>query len=256
MHHSIISRTGVSRGTISFLALLAIPALGQPSAPPAILTQATQAFSGSNPVNQVQLTGTVTWYAGSETDSGSATLTANASGQASMTLSLDSKGTWTESQTAFGSGMICQWSGSDGVAHQVDYFNCLKPVVWFLPSVSLQPSLASPDMTATDLGVGSLDGGNYRHLQIAVELPDVSGQIATYAAKQSATDVGLDPGTLLPGVLSYVVHPDDGSSTTVQIEVRYSDYQRIGGAMIPFHIQRYVDGSLQLDIQISSAQIG
>jgi hypothetical protein len=39
------------------------------------------------------------------------------------------------------------------------------------------------------------------------------------------------------------------------IEVRYSNYQNAMGAKVPFHIQRYVNGSLQLDLVIQSAQV-
>ncbi len=56
-------------------------------------------------------------------------------------------------------------------------------------------------------------------------------------------------------VLAYSVQPDKGPATKIAIEIRYSDYRAVNGATIPFHIQRYVNGSLQLDIQISSAQI-
>lgn len=241
--------------TLPFSLFLVAAASGQNPAPPQVLTQIAQAFSAGNPVTQVQLAGTATWHAGSTVDSGSATLTANASGQASMTLSLDSKGAWTESQTAFGSGMTCQWSGADGVPHQGDFLNCLRPVVWFLPSVSLQEALLAPALSVTDLGVGELDSGSYRHLQAAAALPDVPSDLAPSISQWSTTDIGLDPSTLLPTVLSYAVRPDSGAATPVAIEVRYSNYQRVSGVMIPFSIERYVNGSLQLDIEIASAQI-
>jgi hypothetical protein len=255
MRSSVNFLNGVYRGAMWAVALLAIPVLGQTATPPSIITMASQAFSGGHAVSEVQLIGDATWHAGSEVDQGSATLTANESGQATMTLSLENKGPWTESQTAYGSGMACQWSGADGVIHPGDYLNCLKPVVWFLPSISLQPNFVSPEITVSDLGSGTLDGGSYRHLRLAADLSDFSGNFATAVAGRSTSDIGLDAATLLPDVLSYTVHPDDGASTPVQIEIRYSDYQRMGGAMIPFRIQRYVNGSLQLDVQITSAQV-
>lgn len=255
MRQSIDLPARLSRSAIFVLTALVGPALGQTSAPPTILTSAAQAFSGGQPVSQVQLAGNATWYAGSEMAFGSATLTASETGHANMTLSLEGKGAWTESQAAFGSGMTCEWAGEDGVAHQEDYLNCLKPVVWFLPSLSLQPSLVSPEISVTDLGAGTLDGVSCRHLQTAASLPDLPGSLATSAAQQSTTDIGLDSTTLLPVVVSYTVHPDDGAATPITIEIRYSNYQQIDGAMIPFSIQRYVSGSLQLDIEITSAQI-
>ena len=43
-------------------------------------------------------------------------------------------------------------------------------------------------------------------------------------------DIDIDPNTLLPGVLRYQVHPDDGSPVNISIEVHYADYRKIDGA--------------------------
>jgi len=59
----------------------------------------------------------------------------------------------------------------------------------------------------------------------------------------------------LPTSMRYTVTADDGSAARISIEVRYSQYQKASGAMIPFRIERFVNGALQLDVQISSAQI-
>ena len=74
-------------------------------------------------------------------------------------------------------------------------------------------------------------------------------------AKRSATDIGLDPTTMLPAVLAYEVHPDNGASTPISIEAHYSNYQDVNGVKIPFLIQRYVNNSLQLEISLTSAQV-
>jgi hypothetical protein len=74
-------------------------------------------------------------------------------------------------------------------------------------------------------------------------------------AQQSIMDLGLDPTTLLPAVLAYTVRPDNGAQTQIAIEIHYSSYQSVNGVQVPFHIQRYVNGALQLDILISSAQV-
>jgi hypothetical protein len=56
-------------------------------------------------------------------------------------------------------------------------------------------------------------------------------------------------------VLAYSIHPDNGAPVAIAIEVHYSDYHAVNGVQIPFLIQRYVNGALQLEIQVSSAQI-
>jgi hypothetical protein len=65
----------------------------------------------------------------------------------------------------------------------------------------------------------------------------------------------LDTVTLLPAVLTYSLHPDNGAQFEIAVEVHYSDYRAVNGVHIPFLIQRYVNGSLQLEIRVSSAEI-
>jgi hypothetical protein len=79
--------------------------------------------------------------------------------------------------------------------------------------------------------------------------------LSSNLAQQSTTDLGLDPTTLLPTVLAYTVCPDNGAQVKIAIEIHYSNYQPVDGVQVPFHIQRFVNGSLQLDILINSAQI-
>jgi len=71
----------------------------------------------------------------------------------------------------------------------------------------------------------------------------------------STTDLGLDTASQLPSVLRYHVQPENRSQTPISIEIRYSNYASVDGVQIPMTIQKYVNGSLQLDIAVSSAQI-
>jgi hypothetical protein len=59
----------------------------------------------------------------------------------------------------------------------------------------------------------------------------------------------------LPAVLSYSTRPDNGAPIPISVEIHYSNYQTINGVKIPFNIQRYINGSLQLEIAVSSAQV-
>jgi len=106
-------------------------ALGQatPGANPnSTLGQLAAAFSGGQVVQQIQLTGTATWTAGSLVDSGTAALTASTTGSSQMQLNLASTGQRTETQTGTGSSAVCQWAGSDGVAHQLSVESCASTV--------------------------------------------------------------------------------------------------------------------------------
>ncbi len=250
---------GVSLSMVSIQAAHAQATVPQAGNVPGAIAQAASAFSGTVTVQSVQLSGTATWYAGSLEDSGTVNLTAASNGSSQMQLSLATTGQITESQTGNGASAQCQWSGKDGVAHSVDTGNCWRPALWFLPAFSLQPTVLISGQVFTDLGQGSVGSGEtvYHHLQgqIAPSGSASSNQGLNGLAQRSITDIGIDPVSSLPAVLAYSVHPNDGSSVSIPIEVHYSDYHAVEGVQIPFHIQRYVNGSLQLDILLSSAQI-
>ena len=222
-----------------------------------LLGQLSTAFAGAQVVQSVQLSGTATWYAGSLVDSGTVTLSASTSGASQMQLALTSTGQRTETESGLGSSATCQWAGADGVAYQVQPTNCWRPALWFLPALSLQPSLLPSYLNATDLGLSAVGSGDgvYRHLQSQLVMSGLPDSISAQVAQQSITDLGLDPTSLLPAILAYSVQPDSGAQTSIAVQILYSNYQAVNGVQIPFHIQRYVNGSLQLDILVNSAQI-
>lgn len=108
-----------------------------------------------------------------------------------------------------------------------------------------------------DLGLGTVGTSTsvYRHLQSQLAFSGLPSTLSTQVMQQSTSDLGLDPNSLLPAVLAYSVQPDSGAQTPIAIQILYSNYQTVNGVQIPFHIQRYVNGSLQLDILLSTAQI-
>jgi hypothetical protein len=222
-----------------------------------ILAQLSQAVSKGIVIHNVQMSGSATWHAGSLEDSGTVNLTTSTGGSSQMTLVFAASGQRTESQTGAGGSATCQWSGSDSVAHAISLNNCWKANLWFLPAISLQPSLLPSELGVIDLGTGSVGstGDEYRHIQSQLVLSSIPSAMTTDIMQQSTADLGLDPTTLLPAVLAYSVRPDNGALVSIAIEIRYSDYRTVNGVQIPFLIQRYVNGSLQLEIQINSAQV-
>jgi hypothetical protein len=215
------------------------------------------AFSGGKVVHQVQLTGSATWHAGSLNDTGTATLSGATTGASQLQLSLSSSGVRTEGQSGQGSDQSCTWSSEDGAVHSIDPASCWRPLFWFLPPLSLQPSLLPNYLGTVDMGTGTVGfaKGIYRHLQSQLVLPNLTTALAGKIMQVSTTDLGLDPASFLPAVLTYSVRPDSGAFTPIAIEIHYSNYQPISGVEIPFTIQRYVNGSLQLEITVSSAQV-
>jgi hypothetical protein len=229
----------------------------QSSSGSGVLNQLSLATFGGKTVQSIQLSGTARWYAGGSEDSGSANLTASMDGSSQLQLQLAVSGARIETQTGTGLSSVCQWSGADGVPHSIDPGNCWRPAVWFFPAFSFQPALLASNFHVVDLGSGAVGSSSnvYRHLQGQLAFNSLPSSLSTDLTQQSTTDIGLDPTSLLPAVLSYSVRPDDGAPTSIAVEIRYSDYHVVDGVEIPYLIQRYINGSLELAITVSSVKI-
>ncbi len=239
------------------LALCPVAGLAQGNGSGSTLQQLSVMFSQGNPVQQIQMSGTADWFAGDVQDSGTVTLTASSNGGTQVQFSLGTSGSRTESQSMANGYMSCQWAGSDGIAHPILSGACWRPVFWFLPAMSLQPSLLLANSSVVDRGIGTVGAseGTYRIIQAQVWPSDALPEDTAQIAATSATIVGLDPSSLLPMVVAYSVPTDSGAMSLIAIEIHYSDYHVVDGVQIPFTIQRYVNGSLQIQISLSSTQI-
>ena len=69
----------------------------------------------------------------------------------------------------------------------------------------------------------------------------------------SQVDVYLDPQTSRPLVFDFTTHPDNNSSVDIAIEIQFSNYTQVNGIWLPFTVQRYINSSLALNLQIQSA---
>jgi hypothetical protein len=220
------------------------------------LQRMATAFSGGRVVSGVHLSGQANWHAGGLEDSGPVSLGATIDSSSTMVLTLSAVGTRTETQTGVGKDAVCQWSGADGITHEIHSGSCLTPSTWFLPTFFLQPGLISNQFQILDYGVepvGSVPAP-LLHLQSKLLSSASGGDEGAEMSQLGIADLWLAPATYLPAVFSYTVHPDNGAPTPIAIEIHYSDYHSANGVQIPFHIERYVNGALQLDIIIDSAE--
>jgi hypothetical protein len=209
-----------------------------------IVQSVASAFAPGGSVVQLTLTGTVTSYAGGKTDSGTVALTGLSDGSGSLALSV-SGGAYAETLQPVGFGRNCEWVDSSGTAHAMESSSCAVPLEALLPSLALQPSATYYDVT--DEGVGTLNSAQVRLLSI---VPSVA-MIGSVGVVQ----VGLDPNTLLPSVVEYVIHPDANPMATVKVDVIFSNYTLQNGVEVPQSIQRRLNGALNLDIQIQSSSL-
>lgn len=226
-----------------------------PTTAAAVLSSASQAFSKGVPIHSVTLTGTVISTIGSDIESGNVTLTANADGSYQINLQL-SQSARAETQTSFASGQQCTWSGTDGVAHAAAAHNCMEPVAWFLPDVALfgnqQPQGVVPALAGTATA-GSIQGIDIRDEQMTPNA--TSADAIVLLTHLSTVDIFYDPTTYLPASLAYTIHPDVNAAQDIPVEIVFSNYQTVSGVTVPFHIQQFVNGTLRLDIAISSVSV-
>ena len=66
-------------------------------------------------------------------------------------------------------------------------------------------------------------------------------------------DFYVDVTTLLPVAVTFNVHPDNESITNLPVEIDFSNYQTTNSVAIPMHIQRYLQGNLLMDVEVSGA---
>jgi hypothetical protein len=252
--------TGLRMIAIVMVSARIVAALGQPAlsiSQQNLLTQITTAFSRGHEVSRIKLAGSAKWFAGSVEDSGTVTLAAASDGTSQMELSLSDSGQRTEAQTGAGIDAACNWSGNDGVSHDVSTNNCWRPFLWFLPAFSLQRSTLQESTTIADLGLESNSSSAiaYRHLQGTIALNGLPKTMGARITTLSTSDLELDPASLMPTVLSYKVLPEGAPATPIAMQIRYSNYRQNNGVRIPFTIERYVNGVLQLQLSITSIEV-
>ena len=219
-----------------------------PSDPRAVslASQSVAALTGGNTISDVTLTGSVTWIAGADTENGTATLLALGSGESRMNLALPS-GTRTEIRDASMGIAQGQWMAQDGSSGLFASQNCWTDAVWFFPVLG---SLAGgTNVVFLYIGQESWNGQPVQHIQSYLYQ---SIQTSTPSPQQlSAMDYYLDATTLLPLATAFNTHPDNNAGTNISVEIDFSNYQAANGTKIPGRIQKYVQGTLVIDMAIS-----
>src|SRR5437867_3666491 len=104
----------------------------------ALTGQAVSALNGTTSVTDVSVQATVAYTAGSDFETGTATLEGHVGNEARIVLSL-SGGQRQEVRN----GPAGNWSGSDGQVHSTATHNCWTDPTWFFPGLTLQSALNS-----------------------------------------------------------------------------------------------------------------
>ena len=221
---------------------------------PALLQRAQAAMTRGAAVSEVTLTGTARRIAGSDDESGTATLKALATGESRIDLNFPS-GPRAEVRADSADGPAGKWTAPDGTSHAIAQHNLHAGNSWFFLPFTLASVLSASDSVVSGIGHETFDGTAVEHISISRQFTSLSADAHTTALFQhlSQMELYLDSTTLLPVALTFNTHPDNNALLDIPVIIRYSDYKTVNGTQIPFHIQKFINNSLVLDLQFQSA---
>lgn len=242
---------------IAAFVVLSIPLLwGQhlPGDSKAVLlaSQAQLALTGGVPVSDVLLNADAEWIVGGTKVSGTATLRAKGTTKARLDIVAgEVRRTETRNDS---NGPDGQWAALDGTRHAMALHNCWGPAAWFSPHAIVQ-ALSSSEVVARHVGRETRGTLTVDRVQSRRANTEKNLQLAQDLEKLSTADIFLDSATHLPTAVVFNTHPDNDYGRDIPIEIRFSDYRAVNGVMVPFRIQRFMQGTLNLDLTITTATI-
>jgi hypothetical protein len=237
----------------------AVPILAQQSNPNtqsqaiALLSQAATALSGAGVISDVTLTGTVQSTAGSDSESGTVVLKAMAAGESRMDLTLSASSRSEIRNFDSANSAIGAWSGTDGVQHPIFYHNLLTDPSWFFPAMTVSRILKNSTAIRTYVGEETFSGQTVLHISFCLPPANSTGANAGLMQHLAQMDLYLNPTTYLPVGLSFTTHPDNNALVDIPVQIQFSNYQSIGGVQVPFHVQKFLNGTLSIDAQLQTA---
>jgi hypothetical protein len=230
----------------------------------ALIQRALVALTGGVPVSDVTLTGTAQRIAGSDNETGTATLTAMSTENSKLSLSLSSSVT-SEIRNSAGTPLsgtstsqvpqpVGAWSGPDGVLHAMAEHNLMTDASWFFPAFTVNSVSTSQSFVVSYIGQETHNGLSALHVTAWQTFPR-SAQAPPLVSHLTQMDFYLDPVSYVPVALDFDVHPDNDAALDIPVEIRFSNYQAVNGVQVPFHVQKYVNNGLVLDLQFGSAAL-
>jgi hypothetical protein len=236
-----------------------LPSVAQQPAPASpqpgqLLQGALAALSANVTVTDITLSGTVHYIAGSDDETGTATLKALSSGAARIDLVLPS-GQRSEVRNGAAGSQTGTWSGPDLVSHPIAFQNLVAEPAWFFPAFLVLRGASPSGYVATYVGHDTVDNQAVEHLAISQAFVEQLPAGVPTIAQLSQTDLLVDSATFLPAAMSFNVHADSNALVDIPITVRFSDYRQVNGVQIPFHIQKFLNNGLVLDVQLQNATV-
>lgn len=244
--------------------LMSLPVVAQQPTPPApaprdaqavlVLQRSLAALTGTVTVNDVTLTGTVNRIAGSDNESGTATLKATAVGQSRIDLSLSS-GQQSEVIGISQTRAVGSWRGTDGAWHSMVAHNLFGDPTWFFPTFLISRTLSNASYAISPMDAETQNGVAVEHIKIYQPQSGPTTASATLIQGLSQIDLYLNPSTLMPVSIAFNTHADNNALVNIPIEIQFSNYQTVQGVSVPYHVQKYIQNGLALDVTVTGVQV-
>lgn len=216
----------------------------------ALANRALQALVGGTALTDITLQASATYIAGSDQETGPATLVALGNQQSRVTLNLTSG-----QRQEIRSGIAGVWVGADGAPHAMLSHNNFVDASWFYPAFTLAALASDPTLAISLVGQEVHNGEPVYHLLLDRVVTRNSPHTVALIQRISTVHLYLDASTLLPAALDFNIHPDRNTAIDIPVEIRCSTYHSFKGVQVPTHIQRYIQNSLTLDLTVANAAV-
>ena len=207
-------------------------------------------MAGATTLSDITLQGNATYSAGSDVETGTATLRFLGRQYSAILLNLTDD-TRQEIRNPQKGGR----AGPDGLWYSEALHNCWTDASVFLPALSLQAALSDAAMGLVYVGAETNNGVATEHLQLYHTIANGSAGAIAAVEQLSRMDLYLDASSLLPVAVDFNTHPDNDFNASILVEIQFESYQAASGVQIPFRIQKLIQGSLVLDVAVNSASI-
>jgi hypothetical protein len=250
-----------------FLLPLSLPLRAQQPSPAAqaatLLQQSLAAQTGGAAINDITLTGTVTFLNSTRNESGSVTFTSLSAGTTRVVANTPS-GTLTQTWSLPGTSgppVISTTNPNGSVARPAGGSVTMPAPAWLAPA--LFTAIASGSTYSSSyVGAEIRNNENVQHVSIWQTSPQSAAIPPGVTIHSLPCELYLDQSTSLPASAVCSVRPQlpPGKQMTIRTpyaaeEVRYSNYQTVQGRAVPLHIQVFLGPMQAIDISISSVAI-
>jgi hypothetical protein len=164
-------------------------------------------------------------------------------------LRLDGSGNGKNSAVIFNSGT--ELRSKDSGWRLAPSANSDHQRIEHLPVLMLTYELTRSDLSATYVGVETLEGRSVHHLLLARVSSLGNGLDQTFT-RNSQLDIWVDAKTMLVSKVSFLYLSETDWRIGLPMEIFYDDYRNVNGLLVPFHQKCLFDGQPLDDMQITS----